>query len=195
MATETKTNDPDKEKNLPTEKKLDQLYALIDGIDIAMMTTRTPEGALVSRPMSTQARDPGTDLWFVTSIETGKCKELVSDPHVNLGYYKDGSREWVSVNGLAKVTQNRERIHALYKPDWKIWFNDEGGRRDGGPDDPRIALIEVAAQSATYLKQDRPGIVAMFSMAMAFVTGSAPKIGTMGELNKAELNEGTGRAK
>ena len=33
---------------------LDQLYALIDDIEIAMMTTRRPDGHLRSRAMATQ---------------------------------------------------------------------------------------------------------------------------------------------
>ena len=36
---------------VPLEKKLDDLYKLIDGIDIAMLTTRRADGHLVSRPM------------------------------------------------------------------------------------------------------------------------------------------------
>ena len=34
----------------PLGKKLDELYELIDGIEIAMFTTRRPDGHLVSRP-------------------------------------------------------------------------------------------------------------------------------------------------
>ena len=64
-------------KHIPTNKKLEQLYELIDGIEIAMLTSRTKTGALVSRPMQTQARRPGTDLWFMTSITSS-----VSDPPI-----------------------------------------------------------------------------------------------------------------
>jgi hypothetical protein len=32
---------------LPTTKKLEELYELIDGIEIAMLTTRNRDGALV----------------------------------------------------------------------------------------------------------------------------------------------------
>lgn len=67
-----------------TEKKLEQLYALIDGIEVAMLTTRTRAGALVSRPMQTQARRAGTDLWFTTSAESCKAEDLIADPQVNL---------------------------------------------------------------------------------------------------------------
>ena len=38
----------------PLEKKLTELYELIEGIEIAMFTTRRPDGHLVSRPMATQ---------------------------------------------------------------------------------------------------------------------------------------------
>jgi general stress protein 26 len=175
---------------IPTEKKLEQLYELIDGIETAMMTTRTSDGSLVSRPMATQKRTRGADLWFVTNVETAKIDELIADPHVNLGYYKDGTREYVSVSGLAHVTQDPARIHDLYSKDWKAWFGDEGGERDGGPNDPRIALIEVQAQSATYLKADRPYIVTLFDVVKGMLTGHPPKVGDRAALDQRELRQG-----
>jgi len=182
----------EEQKNVPLSKKLDQLYELIDGIGTAMLTSRTKTGALVSRPMQTQARRPGTDLWFMTTITSGKIDELVAEPQVNLGYYKDGTREYVSVSGRAHVTQNKALIHELYKQDWKAWLGDEGGDRDGGPDDPRIALIEVKAESAYYLKANQPRLIALFNVAKAMVTGKPPKVGDMGELDRGELAQGTG---
>jgi hypothetical protein len=56
----------------PLSKKIEDLYQLIDGIEIAMFTTRRPDGHLVSRPMATQTQAEGTDLWFVTDIESNK---------------------------------------------------------------------------------------------------------------------------
>ena len=40
----------------PLAKKLEDLYELIEGIEIAMFTTRRPDGRLVSRPMATQTQ-------------------------------------------------------------------------------------------------------------------------------------------
>lgn len=181
-------------KELPVEKKLDQLYELIDGIEVAMLTTRTRDGSLVSRPMQTQARRAGTDLWFMTSLETEKVDELIANPEVNLAYYKDGTREFVSVSGHARVNRDKAVIHELYKPDWKGWLGDEGGERNGGPDDPRIALIEVTAESATYLKSNTPRAVALFKVAKALLSGNPPKVGDMGRLDRAELASGQGRS-
>lgn len=181
------------QETVPTEKKLEQLYELIDGIEIAMLTSRRPDGSLVSRPMQTQARRTGTDLWFMTSIDSGKIEELLSEPQINLGYYKDGTREYVSVSGRARVTQNKAMIHELYKPDWKAWLGDEGGARNGGPDDPRIALIEVEAESAYYLKATQPRLLTLFSVAKAMVTGDPPKAGDMGKLERRDLATGAAR--
>ena len=177
-----------RDNEVPLEKKLDDLYKLIDGIDIAMLTTRRADGHLVSRPMSTQRRTTGTDLWFMTNVESEKFEDLARDPHVNLAYYKDRTREWVSVSGKAILTRDRDLIDSLYAPDWKAWLGDEGdGKRDGGPHDPRIALILVEADTVVYSKKDRPMPVVLFQIAKSMITGQPPKVADLRELNRDEL--------
>ena len=182
-----------RDTEVPLEKKLDALYALIDGIEVAMFTTRRPDGSLVSRPMQVQERTAGTDLWFVTNIESHKLDELAHDPHVNLAFYRDRTREWVSVSGTAVLTQDREVIRELYEPDWRAWLGDQGGARDGGPDDPRIALVLVEAQSVVYMKQDRPTPLVLFQVAKAVVTGTPPKVADLRTLDATELGSGRTR--
>src|ERR1041384_8078703 len=106
------------EVNMKTE--LDKLYSHIDDIEIAMLTTRRADGHLESRAMATQKRAAGADLWFVTLEDTAKTLDLEADPHVNLSYYKDRTREWVSVSGIATLTDDRSKIQELYEPDWKF---------------------------------------------------------------------------
>jgi general stress protein 26 len=173
--------------DMTPSKKIDDLYDLIEGIETAMFTTRRPNGQLVSRPMATQARIEGTDLWFVTDGETHKLDELSLDPHVNCAYYNNKTREWVSVSGVAHVSRNRSRIRQLYKEDWKAWFGDAGGEKDGGPNDPRIALIMVEAESATYMKVNKPRPVVLFEVLKGMVTGSRVDIGEVREVTAGEL--------
>jgi general stress protein 26 len=184
-----RTTRKNKDEEVPLEKKLEDLYDLIDGIEVAMMTTRRPDGYLVSRPMQTQERTAGTDLWFVTNIESHKLDELATDPHVNLAYYKDRTREWVSVSGTAIISRDRRLVGELYKPDWRAWFGDEGGERDGGPGDPRIALVLVEAHSVTYQKKDRPLPVVLFNVVRGMVTGVPPKTGDLRELGEREIEQ------
>ena len=143
--------------------------------------------------MQTQDRTTGLDLWFMTNLESHKLDDLMADPHVNLAYYKDRSREWVSVSGLATVTTDRELVRHLYKSDWKAWLGDEGGDRDGSANDPRIALILVEAESVTYMKVTKPKPVVLFEVARAMVTGSTPKVGNIRTVTDRELDRGAER--
>ena len=116
--------------------ELDKFYGLIDDINVAMMTTRRPDGHLESRAMANQKRADGADLWFVTAEGSGKLRDIDQDPHINLAYYRSGSYEWVSASGLARLSRDRAKIKELYEPDWKVWFGQEGDPRHGTADDP-----------------------------------------------------------
>ena len=182
--------DKNRDNEVPLEKKLDDLYSLIDGIETAMLTTRRRDGALVSRAMQTQRRTAGADLWFMTNAESEKFEELAIDPHVNVAYYRDRTREWVSVSGHAILSKDRDLIDSLYKPDWRAWLGDEGdGKRDGGPHDPRIALILVEAESVVYSKNNRSMPLALFQVVRGMVTGEPPKVADLREIGAAELRQ------
>ena len=184
-----KTQERNADNEVPLEKKLDDLYTLIDGIEVAQFTTRRADGHLVSRPMQVQRRAAGTDLWFWTNGESHKLEELVNDPHVNCAFYNDGTREWVSLSGTAVLSRDKTLIHDLYSPDWRAWLGDEGGARDGGPDDPRITLVLIEAHSVTYSKKDRPAPLQLFSVAKGIVTGTPPKMADVRSLDENELRQ------
>ena len=172
---------------MPDNKRIDDLYELIDGIEIAMLTTRRADGRLVSRPMATQERQDGADLWFVTDIQTHKIDELEQDPNVNVAYFRDRTKEWVSVSGIAQISQDRAKIRELYKPDWRMWFEEIDDVRDGGPDDPRLALLQVTAESVVYMKKDKSAPVVLFELAKGMVTGEQPDVAEMRKLSGSEL--------
>ena len=163
---------------------LEQLYTHIEDIEIAMMTTRRGDGHLQSRAMATQKRAAGADIWFVTLEGTQKVRDLEADPHVNLSYYKDRTREWVSVSGLARITREREKIHELYAPDWKAWFPKEGDPRHGTKDDPRMVLIGVTVHAAAFLEVNKPQPVVLFEVVKGWLTGSTPEVGEMHHVEK-----------
>jgi general stress protein 26 len=163
---------------------LKKLFSHIDEIEIAMMTTRRSDGHLQSRAMATQKRAAGADIWFVTTEGTQKLRDLAADPHVNLSYYKDRTREWVSVSGLADLSRDRTKIHELYAADWKAWFPDEGDPRHGTKDDPRMVLIGVNVHAAVFLEVNKPQPVVLFEIVKGWVTGTDPQIGEMHHVKK-----------
>jgi general stress protein 26 len=165
---------------------LTKLYEHIDDIEIAMLTTRRPDGHLESRAMATQKRAAGADLWFVTLDGSAKLKAIDYDPHVNLAYYKDRTREWVSVSGIATISRDRATIRELYAPDWKAWFAEEGDPRHGTPDDPRMVLIGVDVHAAVFLEVNKPQPVVLYEVVKGWLKGTAPDIGEMHRVGPAQ---------
>lgn len=158
---------------------LTKLYELIDEVEIAMMTTRRPDGHLRSRAMATQKAAAGADLWFVAREDSAKIAEITNDPHVNLSYYKGSNSEWVSVSGEATLSRDRAKIHELYAPDWSMWFGKGSDPRFGTADDPRIVLIGVTINAAEFLSIDSPRPVLLFEMAKGWLNGTEPELGEM----------------
>ena len=134
--------------------------------------------------MATQKRADGADLWFVSCEGTAKLRDIEGDPHLNLSYYKDRTREWVSVSGIAHTTRDRQKIRELYAPDWKAWFAGAGDARHGTPDDPRLVLIGVTVHAAVYLEVDQPQPIVLYEVVKGWVTGTAPELGELHHVRK-----------
>ena len=164
--------------------ELKKFYELIEDIGTAMMTTRRSDGHLESRAMANQKRASGADLWFVARDGTGKLRDIASDPHVNLSYYKDRTREWISVSGIATISRDRQKIRELYAADWKIWFPEEGDPRHGTADDPRMVLIGVDVHAAVFLEVNKPQPVVLYEVVKGWLTGTEPELGEMHRIEK-----------
>jgi general stress protein 26 len=164
---------------------VDELWKLVEGIEIAMLTTRRSDGHMVSRPMATQKRAVGADFWFATLESMPKVREISEEPRVNLSYYKDRTREWVSISGDAEISRDRGKIRELWAPDWKLWFPDDGGEDDGTAEDPRIVLIGVRAVTAQYMTLEKPQALVLFDVVKAKLTGKTPELGEIKEIRLA----------
>ena len=164
--------------------ELEKFYAEIESIKTAMMTTRRPDGHFRSRAMANQKHAAGADLWFVCKDGSAKLADIAGDPHVGLTYYRDSNREWVSVSGTAVVSRDHSKIHELYEPDWKIWFDQQGDSRHGTPDDPRMVLIGVTVHAAEFLEVDKPAPAVLYEIVKGWVTGSEPELGKMHTLTE-----------
>ncbi|KAI9102034.1 hypothetical protein DFS34DRAFT_612564 [Phlyctochytrium arcticum] len=186
--------DDTKAKNLDhttsTQKQLDDLYKLIDGIETAMFTTRARDGSLVSRAMQTRKRTSGADLWFFTNTESHKLDDLDFDDHVNIAYYKPNTSNWVSASGRARIVKDPSKIKELWTQDIKAWFADKGdGVHNGEATDPRVGLIFVETESAHYQLQDKSGPRVLFEMAKGALTGEVASTGPMRDVDLRSVGQ------
>lgn len=134
---------------------------LVDGIRIAMLTTRDGD-RLVSRPLATQDVEFDGDVWFVTERSAPWVGQLETQPEVNVAYA--GSSTWVSLSGTAKVVDDVERLK-------EYWNTFTGAWLEGGPENPENVLVHVEAHSAEYW--DTPGskVTQVVNLVKAKATG------------------------
>lgn len=153
------------------------LRDLIEGIRFAMFTTRGRDGALHSRPMTTQNADAdepdaGERLWFFMSRSSDPVSELGVDPKVNVSYADPGKDAYVSVSGTARLLDDPAVKRRLWSKMNEIWFPK-------GIEDPDLALVCVEVDTAEYWNVKESKLVQVAKMAKAAMTGKRPT--SMGE--------------
>jgi len=186
-----KPADPYKAKNLDTEtsveEKVNDLIEFVTKCKTGMMTTRdSGSGMLVSRCMAIAGTENGIDLIFHTNTETGKTDELANDPHVNLAFLKDA--DWASISGTAEIVQDAEEVKKHYTSALKAWVGDLGdGVHDGSAKDPRLAIIKVKTNTATYAIAHASSVSRTIEVAKGMVTGNAASINTLREVGLKDV--------
>ena len=130
------------------DDSLEKLGKLIEGNDIAMLTTRIGDGRLISRPLRMQQLDSDGALWFITDRDSHKAEEVRLQPQVNASFASSGHNTYVSVAGRASVIFDKARLSQLWSPAMTVFYPK-------GVDDPDLCLLRVQAESAEYW--DGPG--------------------------------------
>ncbi|WP_414052000.1 pyridoxamine 5'-phosphate oxidase family protein [Macrococcus animalis] len=129
-----------------TKQAYDELFELIEKNDIAMLTT-IQDDKLVSRPMSYQEVDDNGDIWFITTRDTEKAQEILSDERVNVAFAQKG---FVSISGNAELVNDDSKKKEYWNKAIEMFLNTDY-------DDPNITLIKVNAESAEYWATNQMG--------------------------------------
>jgi general stress protein 26 len=159
-----------------------KLGELIEGINIAMLTTIDDDGALRSRPMGTQQIEFDGDLWFFAGASSAKAHEVRRDQRVNVSYADPDNQRYVSVSGTAKLVRDQAKLKQLWNPIFKAWFPQ-------GLEDPDLALLKVNVEQAEYWDAPSGKVVALLGFVKALATGKRPEIG---ENEKLDLERSRG---
>src|SRR4051812_349761 len=120
-----------------------KLRELIQDINVAMLITVTPDGALRSRPMLTQDIRKEGELWFYVSSDAGAVRDIAEEPAVNVSYSEPKSSLYVSVSGQATLVTDKEMIRSLWDDSLTRYFPK-------GLEDPHLALLRVRIETAEY---------------------------------------------
>ena len=153
----------------PTDAETDAQQAqqrkvrdLIKSTRIAMLTSVSPDGTLVSKPMANQDVEFDGDVWFVAERASEKVRNIEANPHVNVSYSTSSS--WVSLAGRAAVVDDHAKLAELWDTFTDAWM-------EGGPENPNNILIKVDADSAEYWDSPGSKVTQVVNLVKAKVTG------------------------
>ena len=147
-----------------------ELARMIDGIPVAMVTTRADDDMLGSRPMLLERLEPDGALTFLTHLSSAKVHEIGRDARVNVAFVGSNGDRYVSVSGVAAATHDPARMHALWNPTYRAWF-------PAGPDDPDSAIFTVQIARIEYWDVPTSRLVRLWGAVKALATGQVVEAG------------------
>ena len=134
------------------------IATLLAAYRTAILTTRGADGHLHSRPMAMRQRVRGEEIWFATTAESKKCKDLEHDAQCALTFPGDAGVPTVSVSGTGEVFRDRRLARELWDVSWARWF-------PGGPDAVDVALIRVVPEHVEKHGPGRGALEVLFTTA------------------------------
>jgi general stress protein 26 len=121
-------------------------------------------GGITARPMRTQLVDDDGAIWFFSAKSSEKNQEIQQNSKVQLLYGHSGKQNYVSIEGEASISIDRQKIEELWSPLVKTWFQE-------GKDDPELTLIKVDPVHTYYWDTKHGKMVAFAKMLASVVTG------------------------
>ncbi|KAK3680439.1 hypothetical protein LTR37_021236 [Vermiconidia calcicola] len=180
------------DNDVPLEKKFEDFAAIVDKLGVCMLGTARDGVGPVCRSMAV-AKRTGPDFLFLSNADSQKFEELEGKSSiVSLSFQNNSNTDWVSVTGEAVTTSNDDpRIKEIHSKMVSAWFGNLGdGVHTGGPDDPRMKLIEI---KATFISYWRTGALGGAGLAMeavaAAATGTVATPGSLRQLTSEEIEQ------
>src|SRR4051812_2985758 len=142
---------------------LEEFRELLDGFEIALLTTRDAQGRYHTRPMELQRHDEDGSLWFATSLDSRKIADLRSDPRCAVAFLE--SHAYMSISGRAELVKDEALVRELWSPAWRGWFPE-------GPDEPDLVLLRIVPEHVEWVRPEGGRAKAFYTMVKNAVTRS-----------------------
>lgn len=162
-------------KNLENKEAIDKIIELAKD-QTCLFCTFTGEFSINARPMSTQAVEEDGAIWFFSSKQSNKNREIGNKSKVQLLYGDPGKSDYLSVEGNAVIVEDKNKIDEFWTPIIKVWFQE-------GKDDPNLSLLKITPSDAYYWDTKHGKMVAFAKMMVSIVSGKTMDDGIEGSLN------------
>lgn len=164
-------------ENLHNDEARKKLKELVDKIDVGILCTYPPDQPYVHAvPMSRQEVDEEGNIWYLFSSESDTFSHLQQNNKVSILFSQVSDYSFLSLNGVASVSQDKARIEKYWNKFVEAWF-------EKGKEDPRIRVMKVRVDDAHYWDNKTSKLVTFLKVATSAITGKKLDIGREGELN------------
>lgn len=123
--------------------------------------------------MSRQEVDDEGNIWFLFSAESETFHHLQENRSVSLTYAHVNNYQFLSINGIAEISQEKARIDKYWNSVLEAWF-------EKGKEDPSIRILKVIPKEAHYWDTKNNKLVTFFKVATSALTGVRSDIGREG---------------
>jgi general stress protein 26 len=162
-------------KNLVERDAIAKLKEIAGG-EIAMMCTFATAPAMHTRPMATAAIDDDGTFWFLSTRDSGKDRDIVMNPIVQLVYAVPGKSAYLAIQGTAAIFRDRNKVDELWSGFATTWFTR-------GKDDPEITLLRVRPMRGHYWDTKHNKMVELAEISAGTVVGRTLVDSFEGSLN------------
>ena len=164
-------------ENLAGSKAVDKVRDLVDDAKSCFFCTSSKTGPSAGvRPMSVQKCDDSGALWFLSADDSYKNQEIATDPSVKLYFQGSAHSDFLTLEGNATISRDKQKIKDLWKTVLKTWFTE-------GVDDPRITVIKVEPTSGYYWDNKHGNAVAGVKMMIGAAIGKTLDDSIEGKIN------------
>jgi general stress protein 26 len=130
-------------------------------------------------PMSFQKFDDNGDIWFLSPKDSHKNKDISHDPFVQLLFQESPHSGFMTIYGVAEISDDKAKIDELWEPIVKTWFTE-------GKNDPRISVIKFSPTQGYYWDNKHGDAIAFIKMTAGAILGKTFNDSIEGKLESAE---------
>jgi general stress protein 26 len=158
-------NQQEKNKeNLLGEDAIEKIKALAKKASTCFFCTNINGGNFSTRPMSPEQVDDEGNFWFLSANDSYKNKEISIDASVQLLFQGSPHSDFLSINGRAEISTDKNKIDELWDGIMKTWFTE-------GKVDPRITVIKVTPTDGYYWDTKHGAAIAFVKTIVGSISG------------------------
>ena len=154
----------DHQLSLSGSKAVAEIRTVAKSAGVCLFGTLLDRAPLTVRPMAVQSVDDAGNLWFLSSRTSHTNRHIAEDARVQLLFGNPAKSEYMTLQGVATINDDRALREKYWTPIAKTWFN-------GGVDDPDLTVLRVAASDGYYWDTKHGKIVSFLKIAAGAMTG------------------------